>query len=66
MKTTSNNNNILVQLNQNEMNQLTTQVTETVASGNEQHSNKSTFSAADLWKIQRGGRTAISRRRMFA
>ena len=60
MKTNNNNNTILNNLSVNEMNNLTKIVNETVDS---MSTNKSTFSSADLWNIQRNYRSGFSARR---
>ena len=63
MKTT--NQNMLMELGENQIQQLTQQVKETVAVDFEMNNSKSTFSSADLWNIQRM-RKVRSGRRMFA
>ncbi len=55
------NTNFLTRLNSNELVSLTKEVKETIAVV----TNKTTFSVADLWNIQRNRRTRVQRR-MFA
>ena len=63
MKTSLSNTQILAQLDQNTIEELTSQIAETIAMDQVQPVQKTTFSAADLWKIHRSVRTASSRRR---
>ena len=53
--------NLLNQLNQTEVKELTTVVKETLDFGN-CHNQHKTFSAADLWNIQRNRRSFSIRR----
>ncbi len=54
--------NLLVSLNNQELNQLTKEVKETVAFN---HQEQKTFGAADLWNIQKMRRTVRASRRLF-
>ncbi len=54
--------NFFMSLDKNEIKQLTKEVKETVAVNCNEHK---TFSAADLWNIQKMGRTARTSRRLF-
>lgn len=59
MKTAS--ENLFSQISKTEVDNLTTQVKETLAMGYAQSGTK-TFSAAELWNIQRQRRTFVQRR----
>lgn len=54
--------NFFMDLDKNEIKQLTKEVKETVAANCTEHKN---FSAADLWNIQKMRRTVRTSRRMF-
>lgn len=53
--------NLFSQISKTEVENLTTQVKETLAMGDTQNSSK-IFSAAELWNIQRQRRTFVQRR----
>ncbi|MBC7890260.1 MAG: hypothetical protein H7Z13_20485 [Ferruginibacter sp.] len=55
---------ILTQISTEQLQRLTTIVTETVATGFDQPKGKK-FTTADLWNIQRQGKTRIQRRFIF-
>jgi hypothetical protein len=62
----ANNNITLVEINENEMRELTKEVKETIATGIDIDLNeKPMFSAADLWNIQRTRRIRQGRRMNF-
>jgi len=56
------NQNMLMELGENQIQQLTKQVKETVAIDFEMNTSKSNFSSADLWNIQRMRRVRSGRR----
>jgi hypothetical protein len=58
------NNNLFASISNDQMNQLVKEVKETIAT-DANLENAKTFSAADLWKIQKNRRTRIQRRGIF-
>ena len=59
------NSNFFKQLGQDQLNNLTKEVKETVAMGININ-NKNVFGAVDYWKMQRNRRTRIVRRHLVA
>lgn len=59
------NTNFFKQLGQDQLNNLTKEVKETVAMGININ-NKNVFGAVDYWKMQRNRRTRIVRRHLVA
>ena len=57
-------NNFLAQMSKEQFENLTTVVNETLAAGFTNPARK-TFTSADLWNIQRQGKTRIQRRLSF-
>ncbi len=61
------NNSFLAAINKTEMNDLTSEVKETIAINMKDHVNaKASFSAAGLWNIQRMRKARIQRRFLMA
>lgn len=60
MKKTS--NSLFTQISNEEMQNLLMEVKETIAEGNHQNNVSKSFTAADLWSIQRQFNTRTSRR----
>ena len=58
-------NNSKVHLEQNEINQLFEEVKETLAKDAINETNNKSFSAADLWNIQRSKKTYLRRRTLW-
>lgn len=63
MRTT--NTNLFETISNDQMQQMVKEVKETVATGLVQDQNRPSFSAAELWKIQKNRRQPVQRRVMF-
>ena len=58
-------NTLFAQLGENEVNNLTTIVSETLAFGFQVPAPKKVFTAAELWNIQRQKKSFVQRRSIF-
>ncbi|MCE3281480.1 MAG: hypothetical protein K0Q66_217 [Chitinophagaceae bacterium] len=58
------NTNLLAGISNDEINELTKEVKETVASAHHQDNSRN-FSAAELWRIQKNQRMRVQRRMIF-
>ena len=56
------NTNLFASISNDHINQLVKEVKETVATDAHQDNGKNTFSAADLWRIQKNRRMRVQRR----